>query len=188
MSRDSNLLYSLYPGLGRCLLTSPKTKQDTYINRHRSWHNSPLHITFIIIHKQAEMYQPWLHGSRCILWSWPPLVAWDSTSALVWVRKSLLSGVEVQVLPQALQQQSVHSVEKLPVPVTLWELRVSAWRVNTVELYTQPQCMRLKYNHSSNHFTAPMSSSSRPLLGFFIQYYIDSCTSPWPVGSTHSIN
>ena len=35
------------------------------------------------------------------------------------VRKSLLSVVEVQAPPQALLQQSVHSVERLTVPVTL---------------------------------------------------------------------
>ena len=82
--RDSNLLYSLCPGLSRCLLTSTKTKQDTYINRHRSRHTSPLyrtldstlHITFIIIYVQPERYLPWSLGSRSILWSWSPLVAW----------------------------------------------------------------------------------------------------------------
>ena len=94
--------------------------------------------------------------------------------------------VETQALPQALQQQPVHSVEKLTVPVTLWELRVSAWCVDTVELYTQPQCMGL-LNTSIQWTHCPAELKLTP-TSMFLYTVVYSCTGRCHVGSAHSIN
>ena len=132
-------------GSAGALLLPPK-QNKTYINRHRSRHTSPvyrtldstLHITFIIIYEQPERYQPWSLGSRSILWSWSPLVAW--------IRLKLWFGEEVAVVSGRGASASPSFVaticsfcREINCSCDIVRAESVCWKcVDTVELYTQP--------------------------------------------------